>query len=55
MKRNLRINKSYLPAVLVLIGLSLALLAMACGGYDLSANASTWVTRAWDRVFRGCQ
>ena len=46
MKRNLRINKSYLPAVLVLIGLSLALLAMACGGYDLGANAS----KAWTRA-----
>ena len=43
----LRINKSYLPAVLVLVGLSLALIAMACGGYDLSANA----TKAWDRVY----
>ena len=46
MKRNLRINKSYLPAVLVLIGLSLALLAMACGGNNLSTNA----TKAWARA-----
>ena len=32
--------------MLVLVGLSLALLAMACGGYDLSANAS----KAWTRA-----
>ena len=50
MKRSLRINKSYLPAVLVLIGLSLALLAMACGGNE--PRAGTLGYKAWDRVFQ---